>query len=105
MKKPNIVCHMMTSIDGRIDCEMVGQLTGVQEYYSTLEELNLPSTLSGRVTAQLELAMPGYFKLGKASYSGKRDFPKRLKRMAMRSSWIRRERCYGKMIKKQKNHM
>ena len=30
MKKPNIICHMMTSIDGRIDCEMVGQLTGVK---------------------------------------------------------------------------
>ena len=71
MKKPNIICHMMTSIDGRIDCEMVGQLTGVKEYYTALEELNLPTTLSGRVTAQLELAMPGIFQAEKSEPFGK----------------------------------
>lgn len=26
MSKPYIICHMMTSLDGRIDCAMVGQL-------------------------------------------------------------------------------
>ncbi len=26
MKKPYIVCYMMTSVDGRIDCEMTGSL-------------------------------------------------------------------------------
>ena len=26
MKKPYIVCHMMTSLDGRIDCAMTEQL-------------------------------------------------------------------------------
>ena len=71
MKKPNIICHMMTSIDGRIDCEMVRQLTGVKEYYTALEELNLPTTLSGRVTAQLELAMPGIFQAEKSEPFGK----------------------------------
>ena len=29
MKKPYIVCHMMTSLDGRIDCAMTEQLPGV----------------------------------------------------------------------------
>ena len=33
MKKPYIICHMMTSVDGRIDCAMTEQLPGVQEYY------------------------------------------------------------------------
>ena len=47
LKKPYIVCHMMMSLDGRVDCAMVGQLTGVDEYYATLENLDLPSTLSG----------------------------------------------------------
>ena len=51
MSKPYIICHMMTSLDGRIDCAMVGQLEGVREYYTTLDELELSSTLSGRVTA------------------------------------------------------
>ena len=61
LKKPYIVCHMMMSLDGRVDYAMVGQLTGVDEYYATLENLDLPSTLSGRVTAQMEMALPGTF--------------------------------------------
>ena len=36
MNKPYIICHMMTSVDGRIDCAMTEQLPGVQEYYDTL---------------------------------------------------------------------
>ena len=52
---------MMTSLDGRIDCAMVGRLEGVKEYYTALEDLDLPTTLSGRVTAQTEMALPGVF--------------------------------------------
>lgn len=26
MKKPYIICHMMTSVDGRIDCNMTEHL-------------------------------------------------------------------------------
>jgi len=29
MNKPYIVCHMMASVDGRIDCAMTEQLPGV----------------------------------------------------------------------------
>lgn len=78
MKKPYIVCHMMTSLDGRIDCAMVGQLTGVDAYYATLEELNLPSTLSGRVTAQLEMALPGTFQANRNEPFGKESFFKKV---------------------------
>ena len=52
---------MMTSVDGRIDCAMTEHLPGVQEYYDTLDALDAPSRVSGRVTAQLELAEPGLF--------------------------------------------
>ena len=51
--KPYIFVHMMTSVDGRIDCPMVGQLSA-DEYYVALEKLGLCSKLSGRVTAALE---------------------------------------------------
>ena len=61
MKKPYIICHMMTSVDGRIDCAMTEHLPGVQEYYDTLDSLNAPTRVSGRVTAELELAGPGVF--------------------------------------------
>ena len=61
MKKPYIICHMMTSVDGRIDCAMTSKLAGVDDYYATLAELNAPTTLSGRVTAQTEMSLDGVF--------------------------------------------
>ena len=81
MKKPYIVCHMMTSLDGRIDCAMTEQLPGVQEYYQTLEALQAPTTISGRVTAQLEMDLPGEFQtsdptpVSKEAFSKKADAP------------------------------
>ena len=62
MNKPYIICHMMTSVDGRIDCAMTEHLPGVQEYYDTLDSLNAPTRVSGRVTAELEMAEPGVFR-------------------------------------------
>lgn len=61
MNKPYIICYMMTSVDGRIDCDMVGQLAGVEEYYPLLDELGLQSAISGKTTAHLELAERGEF--------------------------------------------
>lgn len=61
MSKCKVVCHMMASIDGKIDCGMTEQLQGVDKYYKTLNELEVSSTLSGRVTAELEMALPGKF--------------------------------------------
>ena len=55
---------MMTSVDGRIDCAMTEHLPGVEEYYKTLDALDAPSRVSGRVTAQLELAQAGAFESG-----------------------------------------
>ena len=68
----------MTAVDGRIDCAMTEQLPGVQEYYSTLDSLAAPSRVSGRVTAQLEIARPGTFEpqdaaLGHESFSRNAD--------------------------------
>ena len=76
MKKPVIVCHMMTSIDGRIDCAMTSQLDGVEDYYRTLDALNVPTTVSGRVTAELEMAEPGVFTAKDSTPYGKECFSK-----------------------------
>lgn len=79
MNKPYIICYMMTSVDGRIDCDMVGKLAGVQEYYPLLDELGLQSAISGKTTARLELAESGEFKpethtpFGKETVSKKTD--------------------------------
>lgn len=79
MKKPYTICHMMTSVDGRIDCNMTATLPGNPEYYETLDALNAPTRVSGRVTAELEMAEPGEFQAkrhepyGKEGYSKKKD--------------------------------
>lgn len=81
MQKPYVICHMMTSIDGRIDCGMTAKLRGVDEYYATLRELNADAFLSGRVTAKLELADQGEFQtesnetLGCERFSKKAEGP------------------------------
>lgn len=74
MNKPYIVCHMMTSVDGRIDCAMTEHLPGVQEYYDTLGQLDAPTRVSGRVTAQLEMARPGIFQSETHTPLGRESF-------------------------------
>lgn len=76
MKKPYIICHMMTSVDGRIDCAMTEQLPGVEDYYQTLDELDVPTTVSGRVTAELEIA-EGIFETKKFDEYGKTGYSKK----------------------------
>ena len=94
MNKPYIICHMMTSVDGRIDCAMTSQLPGVEDYYKTLDELNVPTTVSGRVTAELEMAEPGFFE---AKNIPRKDFLKKLMPKAMKLSLIPRESFSGRM--------
>lgn len=78
MNRPYIICHMMMSVDGRIDCGMTVKIAGSNEYYETLNALDVPTTLSGRVTAQLELAEPGLFISKKPTeIAGKEKFSKK----------------------------
>ena len=62
MPKPYIVCHMMESLDGRIDCEEMEKFPGDAEYYETLAALKTPTYVSGKVTAQLHYAQAGGYK-------------------------------------------
>lgn len=78
MNKPYIICHMMTSVDGRIDCAMTEHLPGVQEYYDTLDALQAPTRISGRVTAQLEMSLPGTFASKTVTPLGKEGYHKAL---------------------------
>ena len=67
----------MSSIDGRIDCAMTSQIAGVDEYYKTLNDLETPARLSGRITAELEMALPGKFSPKKNETIGKETFSKK----------------------------
>ena len=77
MIRPHIICHMMISIDGRIDCEMTAKISGVKEYYDSLKALNVQATVSGRVTAQLKLAQDGEFVSKKEEIFGREGFSKK----------------------------
>lgn len=66
MNKPYTTCYMMTSVDGRIDCQMTVHLPG-DEYYPILAEQNFDAAVSGRVPAQLEMSLPGEFKCDSAT--------------------------------------
>ena len=59
--RPYIICHMMSLLDGRIDCEVTEQIESGDEYYNALRQLNCPSTLMGRVTMQMHYALPEPF--------------------------------------------
>lgn len=55
--RPYTICHMIASVDGRIDCDMTEQIEGGNEYYEALEALACPSMLMGRVTMQMHYAL------------------------------------------------
>lgn len=78
MNKPYIICYMMTSVDGRIDCNMTINLPGVEEYYSVLKELNFDATVSGKTTAKLELAEAGDFVAKDAAVAGEEVISKKV---------------------------
>lgn len=59
--RPYIICHMMASLDGRIDCAMTEKIDDGEEYYEALEELGCQAQLNGRVTAELHYALPEKF--------------------------------------------
>lgn len=54
--RPYIICHMMSSLDGRIDCAMTEQLGSSEPYYDTMASFKCKSMLMGRVTMQMHYA-------------------------------------------------
>ena len=59
--RPYIICHMMSLLDGRIDCNVTEEIETGDEYYDALNRLDCPSTLMGRVTMQMHYALPEPF--------------------------------------------
>lgn len=69
MKRPYIICHMVASVDGRIDCSMVDKISG-DEYYTVLEKLECPTLLEGRVTMEHYSAAKEPFKAADPTPAG-----------------------------------
>lgn len=60
--KPYVICHMMASVDGRIDCAMTERIDDTDHYYHALDSLHLDATLEGRVSRQMHYALPEPFR-------------------------------------------
>lgn len=56
--KHYIICHMVASVDGRIDCSMVDNISGIQQ----LESLDCSSSVEGKVTTEHYHSLPGRYK-------------------------------------------
>lgn len=74
--KPYIICHMMESVDGRIDCAMTEQIEPSNVYYDALDQLECPTTLEGRVSMQKHFAKPEPFAAHDKTPIGKPSFHK-----------------------------
>ena len=72
MSRPYIICHMVVSIDGRIDCGMVDKISG-DEYYTTLNSLDCKASVEGRVTMEHYYALPEKFVAKDKTPLGKKD--------------------------------
>ncbi|MBQ8501272.1 MAG: dihydrofolate reductase family protein [Bacteroides sp.] len=74
MQRPYIICHMMSLLDGRIDCDVTEQIETGDEYYEALKQLDCPSTLMGRVTMKMHYALPEPFIAEEKSPIGDEQF-------------------------------
>ena len=74
MMKPYIICHMMSLLDGRIDCDVTEQIESGDEYYDVLNNLDCPSILMGRATMQMHYALPEPFMTEDKSPIGEEQF-------------------------------
>lgn len=74
--KPYIICHMMASVDGRIDCAMTEQIDSSNAYYDALEQIDCPTTIEGRVTMQMHFALPEPFVAASSEPVGRTAFYK-----------------------------
>jgi riboflavin biosynthesis pyrimidine reductase len=54
--KPYIICHMLSSVDGKIDGAALGAVTGKGEYEATGAKLNGDAWICGRTTMQQHFA-------------------------------------------------
>lgn len=59
--RPYIICHMMSSVDGRIDCAMTEKIDSSDVYYEALDCLQFDAVLEGRVSRQMHYALPEPF--------------------------------------------
>lgn len=71
--RPYIICHMMSSVDGRIDCAMTEKIDNTDNYYEALDRLGLDAVLEGRVSRQMHYALPEPFRAADSTPLGREE--------------------------------
>ncbi|MDE6810990.1 MAG: RibD family protein [Muribaculaceae bacterium] len=79
MSRPYIICHMVESIDGRIDCGTVDKISG-DEYYTTLDTLDCDASVEGCITMEHYYALPEKFITEDNTPLGKKETFRAVKR-------------------------
>lgn len=74
MMRPEIICHMMSSVDGRIDCAMTAEIEKTDVYYKALDRLHFDAVLEGRVSRQMHYALPEPFSADDATPIGEERY-------------------------------
>lgn len=74
MMRPEIICHMMSSVDGRIDCAMIAEIKKTDVYYKALDRLHFDAVLEGRVSRQMHYALPEPFSADDATPIGEERY-------------------------------
>ena len=72
--KPYIICHMMSSVDGRIDCAMTAKIEKADVYYQALDRLHFDAVLEGRVSRQMHHALSESFKANDMASIGEEKY-------------------------------
>lgn len=54
--RPHIICHMLSSVDGRIECSALAKVEGEDDYDIAVKKLAGDAWLCGRVTMQMHFA-------------------------------------------------
>jgi hypothetical protein len=68
--RPYIICHMLSSVDGKIDGAALGAVTGDGEYEATGAKLNGDAWICGRTTMQQHFAEDEPFVSGSNTLAG-----------------------------------
>ena len=71
--RPRVICHMLSSVDGRIDGAVLKGLYAEDDYEATANELNGDAWICGRTTMQQHFAEDGEFVSKSARMAGPQD--------------------------------
>ena len=95
--RPHIICHMLASVDGKIDGASLRAITPSAEYESTGDKLGGNGWLCGRMTMQQHFADEGIFRSKTGTPAGPRLRSSLVERQAMPSRSTRTGSCFGKL--------